>query len=100
DPLQRHASPDFDNISDLRGLWSAAERAQALRPNVSTNLYPFRASAMQLDKAKEQPRQEMYIDYTPFDDSFDASPGETLARTAWLRAVADLLDSSRNAIGQ
>ncbi|HSH96447.1 MAG TPA: tetratricopeptide repeat protein, partial [Roseimicrobium sp.] len=55
DPLQQHGHVDVENVSDLRALWAASERAAQLMPKPQTKLFELAASAKKLEQAKKTP---------------------------------------------
>jgi tetratricopeptide (TPR) repeat protein len=71
DPLHRHANYEVTAVGDLAALWRGAERAQrvadAARP-IRLAVYPLRASAAVIDKAKESLPAEMREQMTQYEE--------------------------------
>ncbi|HEV2292630.1 MAG TPA: tetratricopeptide repeat protein [Tepidisphaeraceae bacterium] len=102
DPLQRHTSPDFTEVRDLRALWSAIQDMLRVKSEQPKSLYPLAASAAELAKSKaaKQDEPEEAQPEAPFEpygydyaDPYErpTSPGQAISRSSVISAIADLI---------
>lgn len=54
DPLQRHAQPDFQRVSDLNGLWTAVADAARHQPSPASDLFTLDASKSAMEKKQSE----------------------------------------------
>lgn len=94
DPLGRHGSADFRDVTDLRALWSAVETAERFQPRPVEALYPLPASKAQLEKLKRQAknRNDFYeMTFIGSSSNRMLSPAEAVLQNAIVARARQLV---------
>lgn len=93
DPLHRHAHPQFELISDLKGLWFAASTAATHQPPTVSNLYVLQASRDALAKGEKSSsrHREMYFGASDEFRSEYNNPAHVLAQTPFIRVAGEMI---------
>lgn len=85
DPLQRHAQPQAEDVTDLAGLWNAVAAAKDLDPPRPSPLMPLDASAAELKKNINSGQEP--TEYSVLYDS-SKTPAECIAINRFVAAVS------------
>jgi tetratricopeptide (TPR) repeat protein len=94
DPLQRHAQPAFDRVTDLTGLWNAKATAASHQPAPATNLLALAASKIALDKRADNSGDQsvrMETMERMQEDHKNLSPARAVAQTPFVRLAAQMI---------
>jgi len=96
DPLQRHTTPSFDEITDVRRLWDAVAVASQLQPPASTNLFELTASKIALQNKASAAGTSMPMPISPDQENQNQnlSPGQAIAQTPFAALAGQLILSS------
>jgi hypothetical protein len=101
DPLQRHTYPDLDEVGDLRGLWLAADKAQALRRRAAApaeGAWRLEASAKRREEADQGVPPEMRL-WRDFDGRRSLEPYRVMNENVLIASAAQLATESYGSEG-
>jgi tetratricopeptide (TPR) repeat protein len=105
DPLQRHARPDYDRVSDLNALWSAVTAATSHQPPRASDLLALDASKSALDKRKldsastqRAMQSELYEEMRTERENL--SPALILGQTPFIRAAGTMIMNNNESLGE
>jgi tetratricopeptide (TPR) repeat protein len=105
DPLQRHARPDYDRVSDLNALWSAVTAAASHQPPRASDLLALDASKSALDKRKldsastqRAMQSELYEEMRTERENL--SPALILGQTPFIRAAGTMIMNNNESLGE
>jgi tetratricopeptide (TPR) repeat protein len=94
DPLQHHASPGFQHVSDLTRLWDAVANAASRRSSPVSDLFALTASKIALEKkgenANEQFFQGRFMEQMQ-QQREGLSPAGAVAQTVFVRLAGQLI---------
>lgn len=97
DPLSRHASPDYDRVSDLRGLWNAVAATAKFRVSPPAALLALPASRAEVEKKQAAAaNQNAFLGghhEFGFGRNSPATPGAALAQHSLVQAIASLMNT-------
>lgn len=101
DPLNRHAGwAGYNNVTDLRGLWSAVEAAGRLQPKLATALYPLTESKAAIEKQSADNTQQRR-GFESWDDDESSirlrGPAQVIVQNELISKALELL--ARNGFG-
>jgi tetratricopeptide (TPR) repeat protein len=94
DPLQRHAQPGFERVTDLTGLWNAVAAAVSHQSAPATNLLTLDASKVALEKkANDSSDQSMRMQMMERmqRDRQNLSPARAVAQTPFVRLAGQMI---------
>jgi tetratricopeptide (TPR) repeat protein len=99
DPLQRHAHPSFDRVSDITGLWNAVSAAASHQLTPATDLLTLSASKSALEKKasssgadsmQAQIMERMEAQRADMEGQ-SLSPARAVAGTPFVRAAGQMI---------
>lgn len=89
DPMQRHAHHSLEEVGDLRGLWSGALEAEAVRRQLSppaAGVYPLKASAkLRADAAAQGTPEARYWRELANDEQSSLDPHAVMYKHALIQ---------------
>ena len=96
DPLQRHAQPDFQRVSNLNGLWMAVVTAASRQPPPATDLFALDASKSALEKKEAAPTSgqqmvESEIIRQTQEQGKNLSPALAVGQTPFVRVAGAMI---------
>jgi tetratricopeptide (TPR) repeat protein len=103
DPLQRHAQPGFERVTDLMGLWNAVTTAVSHQSAPATHLLVLDASKVALEKkADDSSDQSMRIQMMERmqRDRQNLSPARAVAQTPFIRLAGQMILSGNSGMDE
>jgi tetratricopeptide (TPR) repeat protein len=105
DPLQRHAQPDFQRVSDLNRLWTAVADAASHQPPRPTDLFTLDASKIAMEKKESVPatgQQMMQVEMMQQMQmqTQNLTPGAALAQTPFVRIASEMIMNNGDSFGE
>lgn len=100
DPLKRHGSFDYSNVTDLRSLWNVSNRNYARFVQNTDVFYALRASTALMQQQSEDNGNAALLTgyFANFDDSNGKvqHPGLELVETPFIKAAVSAMFPSQN----
>ncbi len=105
DPLQRHAQPDYQRVSDLNGLWVAVADAASHQPPRASDLFALEASKIALEKKKADPASTQQTIQSEMMQQMQTerqnlSPGLTVGQTPFIRIAGEMIMNNSDSMGE
>jgi tetratricopeptide (TPR) repeat protein len=103
DPLQRHAHPNFERVTDLTGLYDTVAAAVSHQTAPATNLFMLEASKVELEKkAGDSSGQAMRMQMMEQMQSEheNLSPARAVADTPFVRLSGQMILSGNSNLGE
>ncbi len=99
DPLQRHARPSLERVTDLAGLWNAVTAASTHQIVPATNLLVLTASKVALEKKPAQPNEGFYFHYREISGE-NESPASSVAQAPFVRLAGEMILNQNSSLDE
>ncbi len=91
DPLSHHHGRSAD-VTDLRALWEALEKAEQVKPPKVVSLYPLPASKQKMEKQDAANKESTYF-YSVSKPETSLTPGMVIQNHQWISIATSLFGS-------
>ncbi len=96
DPLQRHAQANFQQISNLGGLWMAVASAVSHQPSPATDLFTLGASKSAIERKQSEPASAQQMTQVEMMQQMQTgrenlSPALAVGQTPFVRVAGEMI---------